>query len=808
MRRLGCKGSMHKITYRLVYYTKKIRTYMLKLNRFVAPILALLLCVSCWASGELVKKVIVEGNQRLPDSSVTAYCPIKKGEVASDKDISNAIETLYDSKQFQAIRINLKQNTLTIYVTERPVIRSIEVKKNNLIPESSMDDIMAKANLVEGQVFDPAPLKEITFSIMQHYRMQGYQDVTVEEKFVELPGNQVKIVLSVKKQKQFQVDSVMVYGNKAFTKNEIIQEMGLGTPSWYTIFFGGNYYSELALKKGMMDLKSFYDDHGFLEFKVADYEVKSKKSTNVSFTLNVEEGPLYTISELKVEGDEKVKAEKLSMLDKVNTEAKKKPYPFSKKQINAVRASIRSTLESKRYPLADIETKFDLDEAKHQVRVTYKVVKGQPKTIRFIEFQGNSYTLDKVLRREMAVSEGEVLTESALQESKRRIANLSYLKDIRDTVVPVEGSPSQVDVIIHVEETPSATANLDLGYNQKEGVIASAGLTHPNFLGTGNQVNVKLERTSARTTAAFNGFVPFVFTNGIGVGYNIQYDSQTKQTGSDKTAETSYSFDTYGAGLNVNIPISVYQSMSLGGQISNTKYYDYQSAPPSMKSYIETYGDTQWKSNIRSAWKYSTLNKAILPSKGSLYTANLNIGLPFGDDFISYYTLHTKAAWFTKLASSDFILNPKLHIAVGDGFKDISCLATSLGQNCEYSDLPLPEKFFGGTTEPVRGIMTFGEKFMGEAIGGDLLTTASLNLFLPQFMGDAVQMSAFIDGGYIYNQHQFDFDKWVYTAGVQARIQTPMAPIVLMYAVPLKIDESEKGEVFKNFQFSFQTALY
>ena len=65
---------------------------------------------------------------------------------------------------------------------------------------------------------------------------------------------------------------------------------------------------------------------------------------------------------------------------------------------------------------------------------------------------------------------------------------------------------------------------------------------------------MKLERTSARTTAAFNGFVPFVFTNGIGVGYNIQYDSQTKQTGSDKTAETSYSFDTYGAGLNVTYP--------------------------------------------------------------------------------------------------------------------------------------------------------------------------------------------------------------------------------------------------------------
>ena len=157
----------------------------------------------------------------------------------------------------------------------------------------------------------------------------------------------------------------------------------------------------------------------------------------MSLTLNVEEGPLYTISELKVEGDEKVKAEKLSMLDKVNAEAKKKLYPFSKTN-QCSKSKHQKYAGKQRYPLADIETKFDLDEAKHQVRVTYKVVKGrQNNSIYRIPRQ--QLHADKVLRREMAVSEGEVLTESTLQESKRRIANLSYLKDIRDTVVPVEG---------------------------------------------------------------------------------------------------------------------------------------------------------------------------------------------------------------------------------------------------------------------------------------------------------------------------------------------------------------------------------
>jgi len=793
---------------------------MSSLNRLFFSIIISCISLLACAGSDVVKSIKVVGNQRLPDSSIEAYCPIKKGDVASNQDITNAITSLYESKQFSAINIELKNNVLVIDVVERPTIKSIKIKKNKLIPDEAIDGILQKANLIEGQVYNPAPLQEIKYSLAQQYKLQGYPNVQIDETITEVSGNQVKITLTVKKEKQFQVSMVSVLGNQAFTKATIVEKMGLNTPSWYAWIMGGNYYSDVALEKGFHDLKIFYDSKGFLEFKVASYEVKPSGKGRVDLSMVLDEGPLYTISSIKVEGDAAVEHKDFPQVDNINTKAQKEDYPFSRAKVDAVRRGIRDTLEKEGYPLANIEPKFQLNESEHKVEVTYQVEKGRPIMVRFVEFEGNSYTLDKVLRREMALSEGELFTQSALEESKRRIANLPYLKDVRYTVVKVPGNPSQVDIIVSVEETPSATANFDLGYNQTEGVVASAGLNHPNFLGTGNTINVKLERASGRSTAALNGYVPFVFNNGLGVGYNIQYDHQEKRTKdtnsrADYTTQQAYSFDSVGAGMNVTIPVTVFQTLNLGGDISNITYFDYDNAPPSMYNYIETYGDNQWKTKLRATWQYNSLDKALMPTRGGVYMANLNIGLPFGDNFISYYTLHTRASWFKKIGETGFTFNPRAHVAVGGGFKkfeDFFCVyenpGPSASNSCDAYDLPPPEKFYGGATEPVRGIMNFGDKFMGEAIGGDLLTTVSMNMYLPQVLGDMVQSSAFIDGGYIYNQKDFDFSKWEYSTGLQFRVQTPMAPVTLLFSWPLNIDGTDDGTTFKRFQFSFQTSLY
>ena len=86
-----------------------------------------------------------------------------------------------------------------------------------------------------------------------------------------------------------------------------------------------------------------------------------------------------------------------------------------------------------------------------------------------------------------------------------------------------------------------------------------------------------------------------------------------------------------------------------------------------------------------------------------------------------------------------------------------------------------------------------------------------MNIFLKAMNNDQVIPSLFVDGGYVYNKHDFDFNKWVYTAGCQMRVMTPIAPVVLVFSYPLKVDTetSEFGkDSFKYLQFSMQANLY
>ena len=177
--------------------------------------------------------------------------------------------------------------------------------------------------------------------------------------------------------------------------------------------------------------------------------------------------------------------------------------------------------------------------------------------------------------------------------------------------------------------------------------------------------------------------------------------------------------------------------------------------------------------------------------------------------------MDSRISLFKKLGSWPITFNPAARFGIGQGFKGFTnitgCIAGKSNDDSCNTELPFDEKFYSTPTSPVRGVMTFGEKVNGRAIGGDLITTASMNVFLKPFNDDQVIPSLFVDGGYAFNDHAFDFGKWVYSAGLQFRVMTPIAPILLVFSYPLKIDDdsSEYGEdTFRYAQFSMQANLY
>lgn len=796
---------------------------MHKLRRLLSASVLLLSMLCASVQAVEVTKIIVEGNKRVPDSSVIAFSQLAVGTDVTQADITTSIKAVYQRGLFDKVAIEVKGSVVIIKVKERLVIKKIDVRKNKLIPEEGLNDILKKSGLVAGEVLDPAKMKQFNYMVLNEYRMNGYPDARVENQIKDVGGGMADVKIVVIKGGQYQVRTVNIENNLAFPDRIIQSKMSLGTPNLYARLFGGNYYSKQAFEKSKVDLINFYMDEGFLKFTIESTTVKKIPGTKyVDITVRLNEGPRFMYSNIGIYGDKDVKSVSVPEIESLKSGIKSgQKLPFSRRDIVQLRGKIAKTFEEKGYSIKSIDPKIEPNLEAATIDLRFFVERGIPVTVRKIEFKGNTLTMDKVLRRELAMNEGQVYSESGVQESIRRLSNLGYLKNVQPQVKVVESEPREVDIIYSVEEAPEATANLEMGYNQSDAVVFSTSIVHPNFGGTGYDVDMKLEKSRVRTSISAKGNVPFVLRNGLGLGYKVFYtkqdDASNATTVSKYTWMQSYASEKMGVNFSATMPISLYQDLSLSAEVNKNNFsYDKDNAalPATVVQSIDLYGNNLWNLVINGRWARSTLDKAILPSSGNKEEVAIKFGTPLNESFTSYVTLDSRVGLFRKLQGLPITFNPTMRFGIGKGFRGFTnitgCLLGSTAPSCQ-TELPFDEKFYAYPPAPVRGVMTFGEKVNGKAIGGDLITTASMNVFLKPLNNDMVIPSLFVDGGYTFNKHDFDFSKWVYSAGLQVRVMTPVAPVVMVFAYPLKIDgtSSEYGkDSFRYFQFTMQANLY
>jgi outer membrane protein insertion porin family len=778
----------------------------------------------CQANAEMISKITVHGNRRVPESSIVAFSQLAVGLDVDESDIKESIKAIYRQGGFARVRVEMQGTVCVITVKERPVIKSIEIKKNKLLPEEGVNDILKKSNLESGEVLSPKKLKQFKYVIINEYRMNGYPDVAISEEIKEAGDGLVDITLTVVKEGQYQVRQVKINGNLAFSDKAIQKAMSMGTPSLYAYFFGGNYFSKQAFEKSKYDLNNYYTNRGFLKFVIEDEKitkVPGKKLIDIELTL--QEGPRFMFSHIGVYGDNIVKKTQFSQVESLQKGINEgQQLPFSRDDVYKLSKKIQETLEKKGYAVKSITPDIKVNEKSATVDLRFSVERGVPTRVRKIEFKGNTLTMDQVLRREVAISEGEMYSGTAVTETIRRLSNLGYIKNVKSQVLPVPSTTKEVDLLFELEESPQAMANFEMGFNQKDYVVFSASLVHPNFGGTGHEVDTKIEKSRVRTTVSLKGAMPFVFKNGLGVSYKAYYNNQKQSkdstTESKYTWQQAYSSEKVGFNINAQAPIGLYQNIALTAEVNKNNYnYDKKNnnIPDSVSKSINRYGNDLWNFILDGKWIRSTLDRAVLPSSGNREEVGFKLGAPLNESFTSYMTINSNWSMFKKIKKLPLIINPTARVGIGQGFRGFTnisgCLMGSNNDESCYTELPFDEKFYSSGTSPVRGVMTFGEKVNGKAVGGDLITTASLNMFLPTLQQDQVIPSLFIDGGYVYNQHDFDFNKWVYSAGVQVRVATPMAPVLLIFSYPLKIDTESSAsgkDAFKYFQFSMQANLY
>ena len=408
-----------------------------------------------------VADIEVEGLQRVSAGTVFSAFPINIGEQMDETELADSIKSLFRTGLFTDIEASRDAGILILTVRERPSITSIEIDGNKNIETDMLMDALAGAGLQEGQVFRRATLERLELEILRSYIGQGRYNARVKATAEVLPRNRVAIRLDINEGTVAAIQHINLVGNKDFGDEQLRDLFELRTSSWWNSLTNSDKYARERLSGDLETLRSFYLDRGYLDFNVESSQVSispDKRQVFIAIALN--EGPQYTISEIRLRGNLIVGEEELRELIPVD-----EGDVFSRARMTAISETLSFRLGKEGYAFANVNAVPEPGED-NTAAVTFFVEPGKRAYVRRVNFDGNVSTRDDVLRQEMTQMEGGIASSDRIEFSKTRLERLGFFQMVNVDTVPVPGTDDLVDVNYSVEEQPTGSLSASVGFSR------------------------------------------------------------------------------------------------------------------------------------------------------------------------------------------------------------------------------------------------------------------------------------------------------------------------------------------------------
>ncbi|MGK0442395.1 MAG: outer membrane protein insertion porin family, partial [Pseudohongiellaceae bacterium] len=511
----------------------------------------------------VVSDIRVQGLQRVSAASVFTSVPINVGNTVDQDAISNAIRSLFRSGNFDNVEIGRDGTVLVVSVAERPSISEIVLEGNKTIKTEALLEGLKGAGLSDGQVFKRSTLETMKLELTRQYVSQGRYDAGIETEIVPLPRNRVQVNINVDEGNVAAIKHINIVGNKDFTQEDLLDLFELSASGIWSWIMSDDKYSKETLSGDIENLKSFYLDRGYIKFNVDSTQVTvtpDKKS--VYITVNVSESAVYTINEVKLSGDLVLKENQLWPFVSI-----KSGDTFAQSKVSSSEEWLVKRLGNEGYNFAEVQAITDVDDENQTVDLKFFVDPGKRTYVRRIEFNGNSKTADEVLRREMRQMEGAPASSARIEQSRTRLDRLGFFTDAKVDTLEVPGSDDQIDIKYNIEEQPSGTIGASLGYSQDSGLIFGANVQQDNVFGTGKQIGVNVNKSRYISTVNLSYFNPYYTEDGVSRGFSVFY----KEADFSEVNLSSYSTNTYGAGMNFSYPIKETERVAYSFTFTNTE---------------------------------------------------------------------------------------------------------------------------------------------------------------------------------------------------------------------------------------------
>ncbi len=770
-----------------------------------------------------VEDIRVDGLQRVSAGTVFAAFPINIGERVDTQTLAKASKTLFRTGYFNNIELQRDSNILVIKLVELPTITEINIEGNSAIETEQLKEGLKQAGLAEGYVFKRSTLERLELELERQYVSQGRYDAQIDTDVKKLPRNRVSLQINVEEGSVASISHINVVGNQAFEKEQLLKQFELMPSNLWSWYNSDDKYSREKLGGDLERLRSFYLDRGYIRFNAESTQVSlSPNKEDVYISVNVHEGDIYKVKEVKLAGELIVDEAALTPLLIM-----REGQTFSRRNMTLTQDLISKRLGNEGFTFASVNGVPKINDEDKTVDITFFVEPGKRTYVRRINFAGNESTMDEVLRREMVQMEGGWASTELIEQSKSRLEQLGFFKGVNVETPKVPGSDDLIDVNYSVEEQPSGSLNLSIGYSSADGMIIGSSVSQNNFMGTGKKMSTSVNKTDAQTSLNLSFTNPYYTVDGISRGYSVFYS----QTDFSELSLSDYNTDTYGGRSTFGFPINSRERLSFSVEASQTDMTITQSAPQEIQNFEDTQGDSFVEFTLGSQWSWTTLNRGLFPTAGAKQSLSLEATIP-GSELEYYRATYNAQKYFPLSLNGDWTFRLRTEIGYGDGYGDTE-------------ELPFFRNFRAGGVGSVRGFtsnslgpkgalllhVTEDTNLNGNldddqlwfedpnSLGGNLLTEFSMELIFPlPFVEDqrSMRSAMFIDAGNVFDTEclvldpdtsgntthpscveGFDMDEIRVSAGVGLTWVTAIGPLTFTFARDLNSKEDDETEGFE-----------
>jgi outer membrane protein insertion porin family len=769
----------------------------------------------------VVRDMRVEGLQRISEGTVFNYLPINVGDTVDSVRIGEAIRALYSQELFDDIEMRRDGDTLIVVVRERPSIESFNIEGNKDIKTEDLTDSLRSVGLARGRTFDRSVLENVAMFLREQYYDRGKYGVQIDTEIQERPNNTVRIQIDVKEGERARIRQVNIVGNDTFDEDEIREGFTLDTANWLSWIRQDDRYAKESLEGDLETLRSFYMDRGYADFKVESTQVAiSPNKKDIFVTINIEEGDVYTISDVKLVGEMVVNEALL------NRFVLAQPGSIFNQNLLTQSAELMTfRLGQEGYANAEIEPVPELDRENKEASITFYVNPQNRVYVRNINFNGVDQVDDEVFRREMRQLEGAYLSNTLVDRSKIRLQRLPFVEAVEVNNAPVPGSPDLVDVDFDIEYRMPGQFSGGIGYSESQKIMLNGSIVHTNFLGTGERVAIELNSGRYQKLYSVSHSDPYRTMDGVRRTISLNYRDITQFT----SAASDFSTTSAGATIDYGYPISEFQTLSFGATFQHSELIASSSSTQQAQDwvlnngnpYIEgqsfsgtIYGTEFDTIELIAGWTYDSRNRALFANRGSRQQLFLSMAVPGSE--VEYYQARYSYTKYVPLWSDKWTLRINAELGIGEALGDTTAL-------------PPYKQFYGGGPQSVRG---FKESYLGprdsygRPYGGNMLVASQVELILPlpDKWASQARASLFYDIGNVFNtgevrftdklgspiEYKPDFDELRTSIGIGIQWLAPLGLFRFSYAYPLNPysgNDRYFGDELERFQFSIGQAF-